>query len=614
MPVTLLALAGGGPTVDVLIAGRRVFTDLPLRCADDLLCVSAGPSGTSSGSGSGSISGYRAAHPDAMDDGRPALACALGTLGGAGTHFLLRWAATASAAAGAEADEQYVMTAPTSLFSAAGGGAGAGAGAGGEGAYEELNGAAAWVVCSLLAAAPASGPGAAAAVAADALALMMTAQRDLGPQAVVSTLLHACLGHVTDTTTYRGRSLPPALAARCRGLAASGAARLGPGAEPFRVALFDAFHALLEDRLLGAPAGAPAGVATRAIAAALLSAAHATQHVATAHTRRTDAGQAAATYAAYYTAVLSSLGAVGAAGWAGWVMGPVATAGPPHSVEDMIIGDEGPAVDPLAFTAQAGTVPSALRWVVACVEAVGAADASGPGLAALPTFPAPLLDGGVDMFPSLGVVRHFFTALLASASPPAGAEAGAEARAEAGAGAAWEVAPWAVRIADAFVLSAQSAGAAASLSLLPAALRALVELALFQCRHTPPAQWPQDVLAKIGRPDICANVHGSAGRARALALRAAAAGGTTSTATTGPPPAATTATAVGPGAGTTGGATKASGASTSDGLMEVEHEASRLRFAEDDRVHEVCRMLRSSAHIYLRLDKVRTHVCASARI
>ena len=41
----------------------------------------------------------------------------------------------------------------------------------------------------------------------------------------------------------------------------------------------------------------------------------------------------------------------------------------------------------------------------------------------------------------------------------------------------------------------------------------------------------------------------------------------------------------------------------SDGLEEVEAAAS-LRFAEDDRVHEACRMLRSSTSIYLRVEKL----------
>ena len=40
----------------------------------------------------------------------------------------------------------------------------------------------------------------------------------------------------------------------------------------------------------------------------------------------------------------------------------------------------------------------------------------------------------------------------------------------------------------------------------------------------------------------------------------------------------------------------------SDGLKEVE-AAARTRFTEDERVHEVCRMLRSSENVYIKLEK-----------
>ena len=42
--------------------------------------------------------------------------------------------------------------------------------------------------------------------------------------------------------------------------------------------------------------------------------------------------------------------------------------------------------------------------------------------------------------------------------------------------------------------------------------------------------------------------------------------------------------------------------SSSDGLPEVE-QLSMMRFTQDDRVHEVCRMLRSSHHVYLKVEK-----------
>lgn len=53
-------------------------------------------------------------------------------------------------------------------------------------------------------------------------------------------------------------------------------------------------------------------------------------------------------------------------------------------------------------------------------------------------------------------------------------------------------------------------------------------------------------------------------------------------------------------AGGTVGSEKKTAAS--DGLLEVE-ETSHVRFTEDDRLHEVCRMLRSSRHVYLKVEK-----------
>ncbi|KAJ1407993.1 hypothetical protein B484DRAFT_403653, partial [Ochromonadaceae sp. CCMP2298] len=51
------------------------------------------------------------------------------------------------------------------------------------------------------------------------------------------------------------------------------------------------------------------------------------------------------------------------------------------------------------------------------------------------------------------------------------------------------------------------------------------------------------------------------------------------------------------GAGDVGGA-----GGCSDGLGEVERGAAR-RFPEDDRMHEVCRMLRSSTNLFLKVDR-----------
>ena len=53
-----------------------------------------------------------------------------------------------------------------------------------------------------------------------------------------------------------------------------------------------------------------------------------------------------------------------------------------------------------------------------------------------------------------------------------------------------------------------------------------------------------------------------------------------------------------------GKAAAGSKASVSDGLAAVELASGQLRFAEDDRVHEVCRMLRCSRPIYLRVERM----------
>jgi hypothetical protein len=55
-------------------------------------------------------------------------------------------------------------------------------------------------------------------------------------------------------------------------------------------------------------------------------------------------------------------------------------------------------------------------------------------------------------------------------------------------------------------------------------------------------------------------------------------------------------------AASAGAAASLAAARTSDGLAQIEH-ASQLRFTDDDRVHEVCRMLRSSQPLYLKLEK-----------
>ena len=180
---------------------------------------------------------------------------------------------------------------------------------------------------------------------------------------------------------------------------------------------------------------------------------------------------------------------------------------------------------------------------------------------------------------------------------------------------------WARRVSEAFLFAAAIKGTASEagpgftaaaetdlscLPFLPAALGCLVEISLLRCRERPGSHWPDNVLLFIGRGDV-------------VAMRAAARGCTTASALRlGQAPGALAsrlqqqrrgAESEGAGAGSAGPSTSSSstGASgnapaTSDGLAEVE-AMSLLRFAEDERVHEACRMLRSSRPIYLRLDK-----------
>lgn len=139
--------------------------------------------------------------------------------------------------------------------------------------------------------------------------------------------------------------------------------------------------------------------------------------------------------------------------------------------------------------------------------------------------------------------------------------------------------PWPQKIADAFVRC--SGGSMLAMMYFPEALRHIIELSLFQSDKDPIRSWPDEVLTMIGRNDLCRNVSlhvSSEMRSRefknSIVNRRNAKDWQHS---------------VNP--------------RTSDGLMEVELAASELRFAEDDRVHEVCRMLRSSSYIYLRIER-----------
>jgi hypothetical protein len=137
------------------------------------------------------------------------------------------------------------------------------------------------------------------------------------------------------------------------------------------------------------------------------------------------------------------------------------------------------------------------------------------------------------------------------------------------------------RVAEAFVAS--SAGDMNLLSLLPSALRDLIALSLLQCRENPPSDWPSDVLTKIGRNDLCAH----------LTTGASGSGGSCSGGTSHYRDEAFhhsrhQGTVVGfTSSSTASGVGSTAAASDGDGLLEVEREASKYRFADDDRVHEV---------------------------
>ena len=120
------------------------------------------------------------------------------------------------------------------------------------------------------------------------------------------------------------------------------------------------------------------------------------------------------------------------------------------------------------------------------------------------------------------------------------------------------------------------------LEYLPPILRSLVDLAVFQRRRCPNLNWTDQALIRIGREDLCREHSG-----RSISGASANVGNTEAI------PNSTIAPTISVGNPTS---------RASDGLEEVEAAAS-LRFAEDDRVHEACRMLRSSTSIYLRVEK-----------
>eukprot|EP00597_Dinobryon_sp_UTEXLB2267_P010954 CAMPEP_0170103926 /NCGR_PEP_ID=MMETSP0020_2-20130122/3807_1 /TAXON_ID=98059 /ORGANISM="Dinobryon sp., Strain UTEXLB2267" /LENGTH=1561 /DNA_ID=CAMNT_0010327631 /DNA_START=662 /DNA_END=5347 /DNA_ORIENTATION=+ len=115
-----------------------------------------------------------------------------------------------------------------------------------------------------------------------------------------------------------------------------------------------------------------------------------------------------------------------------------------------------------------------------------------------------------------------------------------------------------------------------ALTYLPTGLGLVVECALLQCVSEPLSSWPDAVLRRVGREDLC----------RSSALKYV--GGTHSF---GPMQNKLPSTA-----------SKEAADVVSDGLSEIE-KISYFRFTEDDRLHEVCRMLRSSQSIYLKVEK-----------
>jgi hypothetical protein len=144
---------------------------------------------------------------------------------------------------------------------------------------------------------------------------------------------------------------------------------------------------------------------------------------------------------------------------------------------------------------------------------------------------------------------------------------------------------WSHRIADGYVRA--SGGNLSLLHYLPALLRSVVEMSLHQCTENPVNNWPDSLMELIGRNDLSLSIKAKNSSTSSNLLT---------------------------------GAISSQIKQTSDGLLEVELAANQLRFAEDDRVHEVCRMLRSSRQIYLRVNKApetsgthkRTYKCINS--
>ena len=218
-----------------------------------------------------------------------------------------------------------------------------------------------------------------------------------------------------------------------------------------------------------------------------------------------------------------------------------------------------------SFTGFPSDTRSSMQWIASCISELSKLSYVPHGKSGfvLPAYNIPIIkEAEMSLFntlvcPSLRLCQNFFQNIVHS-DPSR---------------------PWPQKIADAFVRS--SGGSMLAMMYFPQALRHIIELSLFQSDKDPIRTWPDEVLTMIGRNDLCRNVSlhvSSEMRSREFKNSVVNRGNAKDWQSSTNP-------------------------QTSDGLMDVELAASELRFAEDDRVHEVCRILRSSAHIYLRVER-----------
>jgi hypothetical protein len=234
----------------------------------------------------------------------------------------------------------------------------------------------------------------------------------------------------------------------------------------------------------------------------------------------------------------------------------------------------------IEFTRYRTEVPSAIRWIVRCLQSIE--EAMKPQIfdksedddedmiieggdsprapTRFPVFYVPTrlrgTPNGMDPCPTLRVAKKFFKSVLLRASMHSSTLLPSEK---------------ARVVADSYA-NIHVDKDLQHLKLLPPILRVVVELALYQCRSHPNMEWSDSVFEYIGRDDLCRYQRDASVQINPTVYDSHKA--------------------------TSGGSSK----KASDGLDEVEAAAS-LRFAEDDRMREACRMLRSSNSIYLRLEK-----------